>query len=112
MEEEGEIMSGIIEGVEKDEEVLNEYMLSTVSSIKEELLMKYPQEISDFFVYHKYNNKERTLKIFVTLLKETKINYRENNINFLIEITEEFPTKAPLVFCFTDVINIYIIIIL
>ena len=105
-----EIISGIIEGEEKDQDVLNEYMLSTVSSIKEELLMKYPQEISEFYVYNKYNEKERILKIFVTLLKETKINYREFNINFLLELNEEYPKKAPLVFCFTDVIIIKYII--
>jgi ubiquitin-protein ligase len=105
-----EIISGIIEGEEKDQDVLNEYMLSTVSSIKEELLMKYPQEISEFYIYNKYNEKERILKIFVTLLKETKINYREFNINFLLELNEEYPKKAPLVFCFTDVIIIKYII--
>ena len=105
-----EVISGIIEGEEKDLDVLNEYMLSTVSSIKEELLMKYPQEISEFYVYNKYNEKQRILKIFVSLLKETKINYREFNINFLLELNEEYPKKAPLVFCFTDVITIKYII--
>ena len=105
-----EVISGIIEGEEKDLDVLNEYMLSTVSSIKEELLMKYPQEISEFYVYNKYNEKDRILKIFVSLLKETKINYREFNINFLLELNEEYPKKAPLVFCFTDVITIKYII--
>ena len=100
---EEEIISGIIEGEEKDQDILNEYMLSTVSSIKEDLLLKFPQEISEFYVYYKYNEKERILKIFVTLLKETKINYREFNIHFLIEVNEEYPKKAPLVFCFTDV---------
>ena len=105
-----EVISGIIEGEEKDLDVLNEYMLSTVSSIKEELLMKYPQEISEFYIYNKYNEKERILKIFVTLLKETKINYREFNINFLLELNEEYPKKPPLVFCFTDVITIKYII--
>ena len=109
-----EVITGIIKGKEKDQDILNEYMLSTISSIQEDLLMKFPQEISEFYVYNKYSEKERILKIFVTLLKETKINYREFNINFLITINEEFPTKAPLVFCFTDVIkqslyNIYIV---
>ena len=105
-----EVISGIIEGEEKDLDVLNEYMLSTVSSIKEELLMKYPQEISEFYIYNKYNEKDRILKIFVSLLKETKINYREFNINFLLELNEEYPKKPPLVFCFTDVITIKYII--
>lgn len=105
-----EIITGIIKGEEKDQDVLNEYMLSTVSSIKEDLLMKYPQETSEFYVYNKYNEKERILKIFVTLQKETGINKRESNINFIIEINEEYPKKAPLVFCLTDVIiKIYII---
>ena len=98
-----EIISGIIKGEEKDQELLNEYMLSTVSAIKEELLMKFPQEISEYYVYNKYNEKKRILNIFVALLKETKINYRDFNINFLIEINEEYPKKAPLIFCFTDV---------
>lgn len=106
---EEEIYSGIIKGEEKDQDALNECMLILVSSIKEELLMKYPQEISDFYIYHKYDEKKRILKIFVTLLKETKINYREFNINFLVLINEEYPNKAPIVFCFTNVniITIY-----
>ena len=105
---EEEVYTGKIKGQEKDQDILNEYMLSTVSSIKEELLMKYPQETSEFFVYNKYDEKSRILKIFVTLLKETIVNYRDFNINFLLIITEEYPNKAPLAFCFTDVIRINI----
>jgi ubiquitin-protein ligase len=105
---EEEVYTGKIKGQEKDQDILNEYMLSTISSIKEELLMKYPQETSEFFVYNKYDEKSRILNIFVTLLKETKVNYRDFNINFLLIITEEYPNKAPLVFCFTDVIRINI----
>jgi ubiquitin-protein ligase len=102
-----EVYTGIIKGQEKDQDILNEYMLSTISSIQEEILLKYPQETSDFYVYNKYDEKTRILEIFVTLLKETKINYRDFNINFLLIVTEEYPNKAPLVFCFTDVIKIY-----
>ena len=100
---EGETITGIIEAEEKDIDVLNEYMLSTISSIKEEILMNFPQETSDFYIYTRYNQKDRILKIFVTLLKNSKINYRENNINFLVIINEEYPNKAPFVFCFTNV---------
>jgi ubiquitin-protein ligase len=100
---EEEVYTGIIKGQEKDQDILNEYMLSTISSIKEDLLIKYPQETSEFYVYNKYDEKTRIFEIFVTLLKETKINYRDFNINFLIEINEEYPKKAPLVFCLTDV---------
>ena len=100
---EGETITGIIEAEEKDIDVLNEYMLSTISSIKEEILMNFPQETSDFYIYTRYNQKDRILKIFVTILKNSKINYRENNINFLVIINEEYPNKAPFVFCLTNV---------
>lgn len=96
-------LGGIIPATPKDTDILKEYMLSTVSSIKEDLIMNFPQETSEFYVYTKYSEKERFLKIFVTLLKGSKINYREMNINFLITINEEFPNKPPMVFCLTDV---------
>ena len=102
---EEEIISGIIEGQEKDTDVLSEYMLSTVSSIKEELLLKYPQETSEYYIYTRYNQKERILYIFITLLKNSKVNYRENNISFLMVITEEYPNKPPYVFCLSDFIS-------
>ena len=67
-----ETYSGIIEPEEKDEDVLNEYMLSTVSSIKEELLIKYPQETSDFYVYYKYDEKKKNFKNFCYFIKRNK----------------------------------------
>ena len=55
-------------------------------------------------------NKRKHEKSLSSLLRETKINHREFNINFLIIVNEEYPNKAPLVFCLTDVnIIIYII---
>ena len=101
---------GLIPGEPKKEEkeennYLDEYMLSTISAIREEVIMKFPQEKSDFYVYTKYSKKDRILQIYVSLAKESKINSREMAINFLIIINEEFPNKPPLVFCFTDVNN-------
>ena len=87
----------------QETDLINEYMLSTITSIKEDFLLKYPQETSNYYVYTKYNEKIHLFKIFVTLLKETKINKRENNINFLITLDKEFPAKSPMVFCLTDV---------
>ena len=112
LDEEEFYLGGIIPGKQKETDILKEYMLSTVSSIKEDLIMNFPQETSEFYVYTKYSEKDRILKIFVSLLKETKINYREMNINFLIILNEEFPNKPPMVFCFTDVNFIYIILFL
>lgn len=96
-------MEGLIPGEAKENDYMKEYMLSTVSSIKEDLIMNFPQETSDFYIQIKYSEKVRILKIFITLLKNTKINYREMNINFLVTINEEFPNKPPKVFCLTNV---------
>lgn len=90
-------------GEEKELEYLDEYMLSTIYSIKEDFLMKFPSEISDFYIHTKYNNKQRIFKIFVTLLRESKINSRDSNINFLLTINEKFPESPPMVFCLSDV---------
>ena len=105
VEEEEFYLGGLIPGQQKETDYLSEYMLSTVSSIKEDIIMNYPQETSNIYVYTKYSEKERILKIFVSLLKETKINYREMNINFMMVINEEYPSKPPMVFCLTDVIT-------
>lgn len=106
-EEEEFFYGGLIPGEPKKEEedYLDEYMLSTVSSIKEELIINFPQETSDFYVYTKYSQKDKILKIFVSLRRDSSINHREMNINFLLIVNQEFPNKAPLVFCLTDVSN-------
>ena len=106
-EEEEFFYDGIIPGEPKKEEedFLDEYMLSTVSSIKEELIINFPQETSDFYIYTKYSQKDRILKIFVCLNRGSSINHREMNINFLMIVNEEFPNKPPLVFCSSDVNN-------
>ena len=101
--------SGMIPGKEIDNnDYLKEYMLSTVSSIKEDLILKFPQETSEFYIYTKYSEKNRILTIYVTLLRETKINYRKMNINFMITIDEKYPQTPPKVFCQTDVYHINI----
>ena len=89
----------------KEEVNLYQYMLSTVSFIKKELSIEFPQETSDYFVFSKYSKDNKILNIFVTLTKKTKINDRKNNIDFTIVINEEYPNKAPMVFCLSDVIN-------
>lgn len=100
----------MINNENQEEELLNEYMLSTINSIKEEFLLKYPQETSNFYVYTKYNEKLHLFKIFITLLRNTPINKRDNSINFLITLDKEYPAKPPMVFCLTDVNqNFYII---
>ena len=110
MAEEQLLTGGIISEQEKETDYMKEYMMSTVLSIKEDLLMNFPEETSEFYVYTRYSEKNGFLKIFVSLLKNTKINYREININFLITLNKEFPSNPPKVFCLTDVNYIYFIL--
>ena len=105
MEDEKENSSSANKDNPKETDNLDHYILSTVSSIKKELLLEFPQETSDYFVFSKYSTNDRILNIFVTLTKKTKINSRKSDINFIIVINEEYPNKAPLVFCLSDVIN-------
>ena len=113
MDEEDEdiyYQQNMINNENQEEDLLNEYMLSTINSIKEEFLLKYPQETSNFYVYTKYNEKLHLFKIFATLLRNTPINNREMNINFLITLDKEYPATPPMVFCLTEVnLNFYII---
>ena len=100
----------IITGQKKKNNSIKNYILSLVSSIKQELSMNFPSETSEFYIYIKYYENYKILKIFVSLLRQTKINYREMNINFVIIINEEYPNKPPLVFCLTDVNNKHLIL--
>lgn len=94
-------LSGVIKGDQQD--IIADYMISTVNTIREELLMNFPPNLNEFYIYTKYNPKKLTLKIFVNLLKNTQINHRDIDINFLITLDDKYPSKAPLVFCITDV---------
>ena len=100
----------IITRQKKKNNSIKNYILSLVSSIKQELSMNFPNETSEFYIYIKYYENDKILKIFVSLLRQTKINYREMNINFEIIINEEYPYKPPLVFCLTDVNNKHLIL--
>ena len=100
----------IITRQKKKNNSIKNYILSLVSSIKQELSMNFPNETSEFYIYIKYYENDKILKIFVSLLRQTKINYREMNINFVIIINEEYPNKPPLVFCLTDVNNKHLIL--
>ncbi len=87
-----------------DEETFNDYLLSITKIIKEEIFSEFPQEGSkQFYIYTKFNPKNKIFKIFVTLFKETDINPRETDIKFLITVNGGYPSVAPMVFCLSDV---------
>ena len=101
---------GIIPRQKKKNNSIKKYILSLVSSIKKELNMNFPKETSEFYIYTKYYDNDKIFKIFVSLLRQTKINNREMNINFVIIINDGYPNKPPLVFCLTDVNNKHLIL--
>ena len=58
----------------------------------------------------KLNEKSKKIKLFITLTNNSDTNNRNDDIDFLIEIEEDYPKKAPLIFCLTIVYQ-YIIIL-
>lgn len=76
---------------------------------KEILLFKSDNPKEHYYFDIKLNEKEKIIKIFLTLLKNTEINPHNEDINFIIICEENFPEKEPKVFCASNVINKYII---
>ena len=73
--------------------------------IKNEILKfksDYPEK--GYYFDMKLNEKEKKVKIFLTLLKKTEINSHNEDIDFIIICEENYPDKEPKVFCITNVI--------
>ncbi len=68
------------------------------------MIKKFPPILGLHYIYTRYDEKNYTFKIFVKLIKNTKINDRPYDIFFLITINKEFPDKPPIVNCLSDVI--------
>ena len=54
----------------------------------------------------KFNEKDKKVKVFLTLLKKSETNPHNEDIDFLIECEENYPQKEPKVFCITNVIKL------
>ena len=57
----------------------------------------------------KLNEKKKRVKLFITLINNSDTNNRNEDIAFLIEANEEYPTNPPMVFCLSCVKLIFII---
>ena len=89
-------------------------LLSLYEKIKKEILLfKSDNQNNGYYFDTKLNEKQRKVKIFLTLLKNSDINIHNEDINFIIICEENYPEKEPKIFCASNVINIdiYIIII-
>lgn len=88
---------------EMDDGLFNDYFTSISNDIKEEIYSSFPLNSKIYHIYTKLNLKNKTFKIFVSLLKGTESNQRETNIKFLINVNSSYPSVPPMVFCLTDV---------
>ena len=80
---------GIIPRQKKKNNSIKKYILSLVSSIKKELNMNFPKETSEFYIYTKYYDNDKILKIFVSLLRQTKINNRKFCDNYKRRVPQQ-----------------------
>ena len=104
------LSKGIIQGKPKDPKLLQEYMQSTINTIKSEIEQKFSNISKYIYIYYKYDQKRIIFNIFVVVLKNEHYKYIKKNITYLITVTEEYPQKPPKVFClsnFHDILDIF-----
>lgn len=72
--------------------------------IKKELFYFLSSSIKKGFHFNlKLDEKNRKIRLFVTLLNNTDANNKDSEIDFLILADEEYPEKPPMVFCLSSV---------
>ena len=86
---------------QKDPKFMQEYMLSVVNSIKNEI-NKIKEKYNNIYIYYKYNSEKLLLNIFIVIYKDKNKYYKNNEITYLITLEEDYPKKPPMVFCLTD----------
>ena len=94
--------TGIIIGKPKDLKLLQEYMQSTINTIKSEIENKFSKKSKYLYIYYKYNPKKRIFNIFVVILKNELNKFIKKDITYLISVTEEYPQIAPKVYCLSN----------
>ena len=90
-----------IKGKQKDPKLMQEYMLSVVNSINNEI-SKIKEKYNNIYIYYKYNSESLLLNIFIVIYKNKNEHYKNNEITYLITLEEDYPKKPPMVFCLTD----------
>jgi ubiquitin-protein ligase len=72
--------------------------------IKKELYYFLSSSVKKGFHFNlKLDEKNRKIRLFVTLLNDTDTNNTDSEIDFLILVDEEYPEKPPMVFCLSSV---------
>ena len=92
----------------KDNNQKIEKIVLLYDSIKKEIYtFKTNHQNVGYLFDTKLNEKDKKVKIFLTLLKKSEINPHNEDLDFIIVCEENYPTKEPKVFCITNVISIY-----
>lgn len=92
----------------KDNSKKMEKITLLYDSIKKEIdNFKSNQQNAGYLFDTKLNEKDKKVKIFLTLLKKSEINPHNEDLDFIIFCEENYPAKEPKVFCITNVISIY-----
>ena len=72
--------------------------------IKKELYYFLSSSVKKGFHFNlKLDEKNRKIRLFVTLLNDTDTNNKDSEIDFLILADDEYPEKPPMVFCLSSV---------
>ena len=102
MESKNTCITGVIKGMQKDLNLLQEYMQSTINTIKAQIKEDFPEKNKYLYIYYKYNAQKRIFNIFIIIFKNEYTIFARKDITYLITVGEEYPKSAPKVFCLTN----------
>ena len=89
----------------KDNNQKMEKITLLYDSIQKEIYSFKTQHLNVGYLFDiKLNEKEKKVKIFLTLIKKSEINPHNEDIDFIIICEENYPVKEPKVFCISNVI--------
>lgn len=79
--------------------IIEDRLTLTLNAIKKDLhnFISKSDKIG-YRINIKLNEKKKKIKLFITLLNNSDTNDRNEDIDFLIEINENFPDNPPIVF--------------
>ena len=87
---------------------LDDKLSKALNLIKKDIFNFLSKSIAKGFILSiKINDKKELIKLFITLIKNSDTNERNEDIDFLIEADREYPEKPPRVFCLSCVKSIF-----
>ena len=79
--------------------IIEDRLTLTLNTIKKDLRnFVSKSDKNGYRINIKLNEKNKKIKLFITLLNNSDTNDRNEDIDFLIEINENFPDNPPIVF--------------